>query len=157
MSVHSKLNLRKVELMSEHEFGDRERLTLFNARKLVDWPEEGFRKSVARFVNFLRYSYCALAWALMLGFAAAISPARSEERPAAAGAYQAPATSVSQDQLNTAASDEYNFLHTNGNYFQTRYFPGKRINTSNVAKLRAAFSRRMSRRDYRRLPSSSAV
>jgi hypothetical protein len=37
----------------------------------------------------------------------------------------APATPVTQDQLNAAARDENNFLHTNGNYDQTRYFPGK--------------------------------
>jgi hypothetical protein len=44
----------------------------------------------------------------------------------------APTTPVTQDQLNAAASDDTNFLHTNGNYEQTRYFPGKQINTSNV-------------------------
>jgi alcohol dehydrogenase (cytochrome c) len=51
----------------------------------------------------------------------------------------APATPVTQDQLNAAARDENNFLHTNGNYDQTRYFLGKQINTSNVGKLRAAW------------------
>ena len=64
----------------------------------------------------------ALAGALVLGFAGATSPAWSAD----AGA---PATAVTQDQLNAAASDENNFLHTNGNYDQTRYFPGKQINT----------------------------
>src|SRR5262249_26833159 len=48
-------------------------------------------------------------------------------------------TSVTQDQLNAAVGDETNFLHTNGNYDQTRYFPSKRINTSNVGKLHAAW------------------
>src|SRR5262245_51314136 len=51
----------------------------------------------------------------------------------------APATRVTQDQLNAAASHVNNFLHTNGNYEQTRYFPGKQINTSNVSKLRATW------------------
>jgi alcohol dehydrogenase (cytochrome c) len=51
----------------------------------------------------------------------------------------APATPVAQDQLNAAASEVDNFLHTNGNYDQTRYFPSKQINTSNVGKLRAAW------------------
>ena len=51
----------------------------------------------------------------------------------------APATPVTQEQLSAAASDENNFLHTNGNYQQTRYFPGKQINTSNVDKVRAAW------------------
>src|SRR6476661_5798781 len=49
------------------------------------------------------------------------------------------ATSVTPDQLNAAGNDESNFLHSNGNYDQTRYFPGKQINTSNVGKLRAAW------------------
>ncbi|MGD9501028.1 MAG: pyrroloquinoline quinone-dependent dehydrogenase [Methyloceanibacter sp.] len=41
--------------------------------------------------------------------------------------------------LNASAGDEKNFLHTNGNYDQTRYYPGKQINTSNVGKLRPAW------------------
>jgi alcohol dehydrogenase (cytochrome c) len=49
---------------------------------------------------------------------------------------EAPAPSVTQDQLNGAAKDEKNFLHTNGNYDQTRFYPGRQINTSNVDKLR---------------------
>src|SRR5215467_300453 len=44
---------------------------------------------------------------------------------------EAPAPIVSQNQLNAAAKDEKNFLHTNGNYDQTRYYPAKQINTSN--------------------------
>ena len=32
-----------------------------------------------------------------------------------------------------------NFLHTNGNYDQTRYYPGKQIDTSNVGKLHPAW------------------
>jgi alcohol dehydrogenase (cytochrome c) len=51
----------------------------------------------------------------------------------------APAAPVSQEQLNAAAKDENNFLHTNGNYDQTRYFPGKQINASNVGKLHTAW------------------
>src|SRR5665648_1028347 len=51
----------------------------------------------------------------------------------------APASAVTQEQLNAAAKDENNFLHTNGNYDQTRYFPGKQINASNVGKLRPAW------------------
>jgi alcohol dehydrogenase (cytochrome c) len=51
----------------------------------------------------------------------------------------APASAVTQDQLSNAASDDANFLHTNGNYDQTRYYPGKQINTSNVGKLHPAW------------------
>ena len=36
---------------------------------------------------------------------------------------------VSQDMLNRAAGDGNNFLHTNGNYEQTRYYPSRQINS----------------------------
>jgi alcohol dehydrogenase (cytochrome c) len=47
--------------------------------------------------------------------------------------------SVSQDMMDRAAGDGNNFLHTNGNYDQTRYHPARQINTSNVNKLRPAW------------------
>ena len=46
---------------------------------------------------------------------------------------------VTQDLMNRAASDGNNFLHTNGNYQQTRYYPSRQINASNVSKLRPAW------------------
>jgi len=46
---------------------------------------------------------------------------------------------VSQDMLNKAAGSTKNWLHTQGNYDQTRYYPGSQINASNVKKLRPAF------------------
>ncbi len=46
---------------------------------------------------------------------------------------------VSQDMLNRAGNDGNNFLHTNGNYEQTRYYPSKQINTQNVKDLRPAW------------------
>jgi len=46
---------------------------------------------------------------------------------------------VTQDLLNRAASDGNNFLHTNGDYTQSRYYPNRQINTSNVSKLRPAW------------------
>ena len=47
--------------------------------------------------------------------------------------------SVSQAQLDGADKDSANFLHSNMNYAQTRYYPAAQINTSNVAKLKPAF------------------
>jgi alcohol dehydrogenase (cytochrome c) len=46
---------------------------------------------------------------------------------------------VTQDLLNRAASDGNNFLHTNGDYTQSRYYPNRQINSSNVSKLRPAW------------------
>ena len=65
--------------------------------------------------------------------------AQEIEQSTAKGATTAPATAVTQEQLSAAASDANNFLHTNGNYDQTRYFPGKQIDTSNVGKLHPAW------------------
>lgn len=46
---------------------------------------------------------------------------------------------VSQDMLNKAGGDVANWLHSNGSYEQTRYYPGKQIDTDNVKNLRPAF------------------
>ncbi|MEK6210296.1 MAG: PQQ-binding-like beta-propeller repeat protein [Pseudomonadota bacterium] len=46
---------------------------------------------------------------------------------------------VTQSRLNGAAGDKNNWLHPNGDYAQTRYYPGIQINTGNVSKLRPAF------------------
>ena len=84
----------------------------------------------------------ALVGALGLGLAGASSPVLAGGEIAGTATTTtkaAPASAVSQDQLSGAASDEANFLHTNGNYDQTRYYPGKQINTSNVAKLHPAW------------------
>ena len=84
----------------------------------------------------------ALVGALGLSLAGVCSPALAGGEVAGTATTTtkaAPASAVSQDQLSGAASDESNFLHTNGNYDQTRYYPGKQINTSNVAKLHPAW------------------
>jgi PQQ-dependent dehydrogenase (methanol/ethanol family) len=48
-------------------------------------------------------------------------------------------TTVTQDLLNRAAGDGNNYLHTNGDYTQQRYYPNRQINVSNVSKLRPAW------------------
>jgi PQQ-dependent dehydrogenase (methanol/ethanol family) len=46
---------------------------------------------------------------------------------------------VTQDMLSRADGDGNNFLHTNGNYEQTRYYPARQINVDNVKNLRPAW------------------
>jgi PQQ-dependent dehydrogenase (methanol/ethanol family) len=46
---------------------------------------------------------------------------------------------VTQDMLDAAGRDGRNFVHTNGNYDQTRYYPAAQITRSNVGKLRPAW------------------
>jgi PQQ-dependent dehydrogenase (methanol/ethanol family) len=70
----------------------------------------------------------ALASSILLIFAAAPAPAQVPKK-----------IDVSQDQLTKASGDSRNWLHTQGNYAQTRYYPGAQINTQNVRKLRPAF------------------
>jgi alcohol dehydrogenase (cytochrome c) len=48
-------------------------------------------------------------------------------------------STVTQDMLSRAGSDGTNFLHTNGDYGQLRYYPNKQINPSNVARLHPAW------------------
>jgi PQQ-dependent dehydrogenase (methanol/ethanol family) len=66
--------------------------------------------------------------------------------PTSAGAQEVEKTTlygdmqtVTQDLMDRAAGDGNNFLHTNGNYAQTRYYPARQINVSNVNKLRPAW------------------
>ena len=47
---------------------------------------------------------------------------------------------VTQDQLNGAGKQAANWLHTNGDYAQTRFYPGTQINTGNVKKLQPVFT-----------------
>jgi alcohol dehydrogenase (cytochrome c) len=46
---------------------------------------------------------------------------------------------VSQAALDGAAGDAKNWIHPNGSYDQTRYYPGSQINAGNVAKLKPAY------------------
>lgn len=58
---------------------------------------------------------------------------------ASIGAAEAPSAPVSQAMIDGAASDSQNFLHTNGNYDQTRYYPAAQITRANVKKLSPAW------------------
>ena len=46
---------------------------------------------------------------------------------------------VTQAQLNNAGKQTADWLHTNGDYGQTRYYGGKQINAGNVKRLRPEF------------------
>jgi PQQ-dependent dehydrogenase (methanol/ethanol family) len=47
---------------------------------------------------------------------------------------------VTQAQLNGAGAQAANWLHTHGDYGQTRFYPGKQINAGNVKQLRPVFT-----------------
>ena len=48
-------------------------------------------------------------------------------------------TPVTQELLNGADKSTKDFLHTNGNYAQTRFYPGKQISRDNVKNLHVAW------------------
>ncbi|QOT77497.1 pyrroloquinoline quinone-dependent dehydrogenase [Cupriavidus basilensis] len=50
-----------------------------------------------------------------------------------------PLPPVTQAQLDAAGNNANDWVHSNGSYLQTRYYPGSQINTKNVAKLKPAF------------------
>ena len=81
---------------------------------------------------------CALACALIFASSTALAQEVSGQTPAT-GSPVPKNISVSQAKLNGAAKDGANFLHSNGSYEQTRYYPAAQINTGNVGKLKPAF------------------
>ncbi len=84
----------------------------------------------------------ALAVAAMLAAATPGAWAQSEvsgQTGTVSGSPVAKTVSVSQAQLDGADHDASNFLISNMDYAQTRYYPATQINTQNVAQLRPAF------------------
>jgi alcohol dehydrogenase (cytochrome c) len=73
--------------------------------------------------------------------AAAIGSASAQEvkQETKAGTKTITVTPVSQTMLDKAAGDTNNFLLTNGDYKQQRFYPAKQISTSNVSKLHVAW------------------
>jgi alcohol dehydrogenase (cytochrome c) len=93
----------------------------------------GQRKLWGKAMNrYARYAITAGATAL-----AALSPAWAQETPVAPR--YGDLSLVTQDLLNRADTDGNNFLMTNGNYAQTRYYPNGQINAGNVSRLRPAW------------------
>jgi len=93
-----------------------------------------------------RTPFPARAWTACFMFAAsctaapaAFAQAEVTGGAAATGSPVPKSISVPQSKLDAADKDSANFLHSNMNYAQTRYYPAAQINTGNVAKLRPAF------------------
>ena len=81
--------------------------------------------------------HCALGVALLA--AAGADAEETQGQKGATGPGVPKAVSVSQQQLSGADAQGANWLHTNGGYAQTRYYPGSQINAGNVKRLRPAF------------------
>jgi alcohol dehydrogenase (cytochrome c) len=83
----------------------------------------------------------ASASAIAVSFAALPMSAGAQEvkQQAAETARPITITPVTQEMLDRAASDANNFLHTNGDYTQLRFYPNRQINTGNIGRLRVAW------------------
>jgi alcohol dehydrogenase (cytochrome c) len=78
-------------------------------------------------------------WAASVIAAGALGSAGADAQEVKPASKWGDMSTVTQDLLNRAAGDGNNFLHTNHNYHQTRYYPNKQINTTNVHRLRPAW------------------
>ena len=97
-----------------------------------------------RMTSLPRASRWLQAWAAGAALFAAASGVQGQAE--IAGGANAPtgapvpsSISVPQARLDAADKDGANFLHSNANYAQTRYYPASQINTKNVGKLKPAF------------------
>ena len=88
-----------------------------------------------------KWIHLALAASLSVGGFAGLASAQEITGQKGKGASTlSKGISVSQLQLNSAGGQDDNWLHTHGNYYQTRYYPGKQINAGNVKNLRPKFT-----------------
>jgi alcohol dehydrogenase (cytochrome c) len=85
--------------------------------------------------SLLLGSICAAAFALT----SATGAQEVKQAPGMTAPQTAAVTPVSQSRLNNAARDGSNFLLTNDNYEQTRYYPNAQINRGNVGRLHPAW------------------
>ncbi len=86
-----------------------------------------------------RWPATAIAAALAVLVGNAFGQAEIAGQAAVAGTAVPKNVSVSQGQLDAAGKDGANFLHSNMDYAQTRFYPASQINAGNVAKLKPAF------------------
>jgi alcohol dehydrogenase (cytochrome c) len=87
-----------------------------------------------------RLAGAAAAVALAFGYAAS---AAAQEISGSATTTGSPMSAnlvpITQPMLDAAGGDAKNWIHPNGSYDQTRYYPGAQINATNVGKLKPAF------------------
>jgi alcohol dehydrogenase (cytochrome c) len=84
----------------------------------------------------------AFAGAALLGVAGlltTLASAQEVKQDAKSASGNATISPVTQDQLNKADTSASNFLLTNGNYAQTRFYPAKQIGRDNVKNLHVAW------------------
>jgi alcohol dehydrogenase (cytochrome c) len=89
-----------------------------------------------RHVKGLAAGFAMIGSFALLSATAQAQEVKQEGKSAVGNAKVAP---VTQQQLNSADKNAKDFLLTNGNYAQTRFYPAKQINRDNVKHLHVAW------------------
>src|SRR5437867_11662810 len=87
---------------------------------------------------FAQSAQCLLAAAALIVLVGGCAT-EMKEQPRTAAATMPAGVNVTQAMLTAAGRQSQDWLHTNGDYAQLRYYPGNQINTGNVDKLRVKF------------------
>src|SRR3984885_12802216 len=86
-----------------------------------------------------RYAFTGAALLCVAGFLTTPVSAQEVKQDAKSASGNATISPVTQDQLDKADKSASNFLLTNGNYAQTRFYPAKQIDRDNVKNLHVAW------------------
>ena len=86
-----------------------------------------------------KHAISTAAFALAVGILIGPGLAQEVKQETKSTSNQAKIAPVTQDQLNAADKNANDFLLTNGNYAQTRFYPGKQISRDNVKNLHVAW------------------
>src|SRR5580692_10986830 len=86
-----------------------------------------------------RYAITGAALLGVVGLLTMPASAQEVKQDAKSASGNATVSSVTQDELNKADKSASNFLLTNGNYAQTRFYPAKQIDRDNVKNLHVAW------------------
>ena len=86
-----------------------------------------------------KHTFAGAALLGVVGLLTAPVSAQEVKQDAKSAAGHATISAVTQDQLDKADKSASNFLLTNGNYAQTRFYPAKQIDRDNVKNLHVAW------------------
>jgi alcohol dehydrogenase (cytochrome c) len=86
-----------------------------------------------------KYAFAGAALLGVAGLLTTLASAQEVKQDAKSASGNATISPVTQDQLDKADTSASNFLLTNGNYAQTRFYPAKQIGRDNVKNLHVAW------------------
>jgi PQQ-dependent dehydrogenase (methanol/ethanol family) len=86
-----------------------------------------------------RYAFTGAALLCVAGFLTTPVSAQEVKQDAKSASGNVTISPVTQDQLDKADKSASNFLLTNGNYAQTRFYPARQIDRDNVKNLHVAW------------------